>query len=160
MIVSSIRLKSFANTSMIWRLAILRVIEKVRLHFTRKKCLAFMGGDEGVAKWIVDKLTGDGQFSTVASVGSGFLELARKDSVAFTAVAIGVQDLITRDHVAPLFAVEERQPQFVVNVPSKAIWLGAAIDFIHAAPAAFGTFGELIRASRAEPVSSYRHREY
>lgn len=119
-----------------------------------------MAGDEGVAKWIVDKLKSDGEFSTVASVGSGFLELASKDSAPFTAVAIGVQDVITRNDVRPLFAVKDRRPQFVVNVPPKAIWSGPAIDFIHDAPAAFGTYGELIRASCEEPVSSYRHREY
>jgi hypothetical protein len=46
-------------------------------------------------------------------------------------------------------------------MPSKAIWSGDAIELIHAAPAAFGTFGELIRASSIdEAVHTYRNREY
>jgi hypothetical protein len=75
-------------------------------------------------------------------------------------VAIGVQDVVTRDHVTPLFEVREIQPEFVVNVPSKAIWTGAAIEVIHDAPAAFGTFGELISASREETVFEYRNKNY
>jgi hypothetical protein len=54
----------------------------------------------------------------------------------------------------------KRSPEFVVNVPSKVIWSGPAIEIIHGAPAAFGTLGELAKAARDENVSSYRHREY
>jgi hypothetical protein len=120
-----------------------------------------MGGDEHVASWIANKLKDDKKFSSVDPIGDGFLEVAPKDHVPFQAVAIGVQDVIGEDHVAPLFEVKGRRPEFVVNVPSKAIWAGAAIDLVHATPAAFGTFGELIRAStRDEPVHTYRNKEY
>src|SRR5882757_422781 len=119
-----------------------------------------MAGDEGVAIWIADKLKNDGTFSAVDSVGSGFLEIVRKDQFPFTAVAIGVRDVITRVHVAPLFGGNERRPEFVVNVPSKAIWSGTAIEIIHDAPAAFGALGELIRASREDRVSTYRNKEH
>lgn len=47
-----------------------------------------------------------------------------------------------------------------MNVPSKAIWSGAAIELIHDAPAAFGTYGDLIRASRDERVCTFRNKEY
>jgi hypothetical protein len=119
-----------------------------------------VAGDDGVAKWIANKLKDEGALSVVESIGSGFLEIACKDGTRFTAAAIGIQDVIGRDHVVPLFELEKIQPQFVVNVPSKAIWSGSAIDFIHDAPAAFGTFGELIRASREVPVSAYRNKNY
>lgn len=115
---------------------------------------------EGVAKWIADKLKSDQQFSEVDSIGSGFLEITRKDSPPFTAVAIGIKDIVMRDHVTPLFNVGNRRPQFVVNVPSKAIWSGPAIDFIHDAPAAFGTFGELGKAAREDSVCTYRNKNY
>jgi hypothetical protein len=115
-----------------------------------------VSGDERVANWIAGK--SDAEFSAVP-VGSGFLSVTRKGGAQFTAVAIGVADIVTLSHVKPLFE-SELQPEFVVNVPSKAIWSGSAIDFIHNAPAAFGTFGELIRASREEPLHSYRNKEY
>jgi hypothetical protein len=117
-------------------------------------------GDEGVARWIANKLKDDDEFTKVASIGSGFLEIARKDRPPFTAMAIGVQDTVMLEHVAPLSEVQGRQPEFVVNVPSKAIWSGPAIELVHDAPAAFGTFGDLVRASREEPVSTYRNKEY
>ena len=119
-----------------------------------------MAGDEAVADWIASKLEDDKQFSAVDSIGLGFLEITRKGHDPFTAVAIGVKDVVLLDHVVPLFEVNGRQPEFVVNVPSKAIWSGQAIDFVHDAPAAFGRFGELAKAAREEPVTAYRNKEY
>jgi hypothetical protein len=118
-----------------------------------------VAGDEGIAKWIAEKLQGDSRFASVNAVGAGYLDIVRKDHPPFTAAAIGIRDVVLLAHVAPLFD-GERSPEFVVNVPSKAIWSGSAIDVIHGAPAAFGTFGELSRAARNEDVGSYRHREY
>ncbi|MBB4381083.1 hypothetical protein SAMN05216573_102481 [Bradyrhizobium sp. Rc3b] len=118
-----------------------------------------MAGDEGIAKWIVERLQNDQQFTAVNAVGGGYLEIVRKDHSPFTAAAIGIRGVVLPDHVAPLFG-GVRSPQFVVNVPSKVIWSGPAIGIIHGAPAAFGTLGELGRAARDEDVSSYRHREY
>jgi hypothetical protein len=115
-------------------------------------------GDEAVAKWITKKLKDDQDFGSVKLVGNGFLEITRKNSIPFITAAIGIRDIVRPGHVVPLFG--ERNPQFVVNVPSKAIWTGEAINIIHDAPAAFGTFGELIRASREPPVSTYRNKEY
>jgi hypothetical protein len=119
-----------------------------------------VSGDERVAGWIADKLKGSSQFTAINPTGSGFLDIVRPDGPPFTIVALGVQDLIAPEHVAPLFEVGNKRPEFVVNVPSKAIWSGTAINVVHDAPAAFGTFGELIRASREERVCTYRHREY
>jgi hypothetical protein len=119
-----------------------------------------VSGDEHIASWIADKLKGESQFTAVSPTGSGFFDIIRSDGPPFTAVALGVPDLITREHVVPLFEVRNKRPEFVVNVPSKAIWSGTAINLVHDAPAAFGTLGELVRASREERVCTYRHREY
>jgi hypothetical protein len=116
-------------------------------------------GDEKVAIWIADKLQSEGEFSAVTSTGSGFLDITRKGQDSFVAAAIGVRDVVTPGHVIPLFEVK-KPPEFVVNIPSKAIWSGQAIEVIHAAPAAFGTFGELLRAAREDFVSTYRNKEY
>ena len=61
--------------------------------------------------------------------------------------------------VVPFFQKSEK-PDFVVNVPSKAIWSGPAIDLVHNLPAAFGGMGDLGRAARLDDVSSYRFRNY
>jgi hypothetical protein len=60
--------------------------------------------------------------------------------------------------VTPLF--ENADPQFIVNVPTLAIWTGAAINMVHEQKAAFGGLGDLIRTSRESYVPSYRYREY
>jgi hypothetical protein len=119
-----------------------------------------VAGNEAVARWIVNKLKDDPDFSMVESIGSSFLEIARKDFAPFTAVAIGVHDVVKEEHVVSLFEMMGRRPEFVVNMPSKAIWSGDAIQFVHDVPAAFGRFGELIRASGEEPVSAYQNKEY
>jgi hypothetical protein len=118
-----------------------------------------VAGDEGVANWIAEKLREDDQFRAVDSIGDGFLEIARKEHAPFVAAAIGVRDVVKQDHVIPLFETKD-QPAFIVNVPSKAIWSGSAIELIHDAPAAFGTLGDLIRASRNELIYEYRNKEY
>lgn len=119
-----------------------------------------MAGDIGVAKWIAEKLRQDDQFTAVEAIGSGFLQVTPKEHMPFVAVAVGVRETITQDDVKPLFSDPNTRAEFVVNVPSKAIWRGDAIDVIHAAPAAFGTLGDLVKAAREEPVSSYRNKEY
>lgn len=119
-----------------------------------------MAGDDGIAHWIAEKLKGDGRLSAVRPIGSGFLEVVRKDGTPFTAAAIGINQVITGQHVAPLFQISGLRPEFVVNVPSKAIWRGDAIDLIHNQPAAFGTLGELTKASYEDRASSYRNKEY
>jgi hypothetical protein len=116
-----------------------------------------VSGDERVANWIATK--SDADFEAIA-IGSGFLSVKRRGGAQFTAAAIGVPDVVKLSHVEPLFEHQEHQPEFIVNVPSKGIWSGAAIDFVHDAPAAFGTFGELMKASRDEPAHSYRNKEY
>lgn len=117
-----------------------------------------MAGDEDVANWIATKLKDEGDLSAKPT-GSGLLEISRKGHAPFTAAAIGIKDVVNRDHVSPLFKLEKK-PLFVVNVPSKTIWSGSAIDTVHAAPAAFGTLGDLIRASRGDSVPAYRNKSY
>lgn len=119
-----------------------------------------MSGSENVAEWIAGKLKNNDRINEVRPLGSGLLELVRKDGPAFVAAAIGEASLITADHVAPLFGLVGKKPEFVVNVPSKAIWSGSAINLIHKQPAAFGTLGELEKAVREEHASSYRNKEY
>jgi hypothetical protein len=118
-----------------------------------------VAGDEGVANWIADKLREEDLFRAVNLIGDGFLKIERKEHAPFVAAALGVHDVIERNHVTPLFKTKA-QPAFVVNVPSKAIWSGAAIEIIHDAPAAFGTYGDLIRASRDERVCTFRNKDY
>lgn len=119
-----------------------------------------MAGDEAVARWIANKLKDDSEPITVTSTGAGFLEVARKGFDPFTAVAIGVREVVKVQHVVPLFEIEGEKPKFVVSVPSSAVWSGDAIGHVHDVPAAFGTLGDLVRASLEMLVWTYRNKEY
>lgn len=118
-----------------------------------------MSGNESTAAWIVKKLKEERDLANTVDLGAGYLQVVRDGKASFTAVAIGIDDVIALSHVQPLF-VGAQKPEFVVNVPSKAIWSGEAIEFIHKAPAAFGKLGELTRAAKVSPPSSYRNKEY
>jgi hypothetical protein len=72
---------------------------------------------------------------------------------------MGVKGVISPDHVRPLLS-QATKPEFVMNVPSKSIWSGAAIEMVHATPAAFGGLGDLARAARGGDVPSYRNKEF
>lgn len=113
--------------------------------------------DEQVARWVAKKLEENNDLKTVGLSDVGLLIVNRSDKKPFIVAALSEQELVTVQHVAPLFQNSET-PDFVVNVPSKAIWSGPAIDVVHRGPAAFGGIGDLGRAARLDEVSSYRFR--
>lgn len=79
----------------------------------------------------------------------------RKTAITFSVAVLGLKGVIELSDVKPLF-VGATKPQLVVNVPSKTLWSGAAIHFVHAASAAFGIMGDISRAARTEDAGSYR----
>ena len=62
-----------------------------------------MAGDESVANWIAEKLREEDLFRAVNLIGDGFLKIERKEHAPFVAAALGVRDVIKRNHVTPLF---------------------------------------------------------
>jgi len=119
-----------------------------------------LSGDENAANWVLRKLLEDQDFKNSENLGSGFLKISRIEQTPFLVAATAVDDIVTQQHVEPVFSTKKRKPEFVINVPSKAIWRGDAIEFVHGSTAAFGTLGDLIRASRDEPISLYRKKDY
>src|SRR3989337_1724126 len=105
--------------------------------------------------WVVQKLKKEGRLKVVDRTPEDFLVVTEEDGYTFVVAVLGGQNVIQLSDVQPLFAGATK-PQLVVNVPSKTMWSGAAIDFIHAVPAAFGTFGDIFRAAQAEAAESYR----
>ncbi|WP_336817212.1 hypothetical protein [Burkholderia gladioli] len=109
-----------------------------------------------VTDWVAEKLTKDERrLKVVDRTTEGFLVIESKDDYTFLVAVLGVQDVVQVSHVQPLFDAENK-PQLVVNVPSKALWSGQAIEFIHSMPAAFGTMGDIARASTTKAAASFR----
>ncbi|WP_186082693.1 hypothetical protein [Burkholderia gladioli] len=109
-----------------------------------------------VTDWVAEKLTKDERrLKVVDRTTEGFLVIESKDDYTFLVAVLGVQDVVQVSHVQPLFDAENK-PQLVVNVPSKALWSGQAIEFIHSMPAAFGTMGDIARASATKAAASFR----
>lgn len=105
--------------------------------------------------WVVDKLAEERNLKVVGRTPEDFLVVTTKDDYTFLVAVLGVQTVIQVADVQPLFAGATK-PNLVVNVSSKALWSGAAIDFVHAVPAAFGTLGDISRAARTKEASLYR----
>lgn len=112
-----------------------------------------MGG--GATNWVADKLVTNEGLEIVSRTPEDFLAVRSSNGATFLVAVLGVQNVISAADVAPLFS-STTKPQFVVNVPSKTLWSGAAINMIHAASAAFGTVGDVCRAANIEDPSSYR----
>ncbi|NNC09406.1 hypothetical protein HJC10_42175 [Corallococcus exiguus] len=108
-----------------------------------------------VTDWAADKLTTKENIKSVNRTPENFLVVRSKDGYTFLVAVLGVQNVIELPDVEPLFAGATK-PQFVMNVPSKTLWSGAAIRFIHAASAAFGTLGDISRAAATKDAGSYR----
>lgn len=108
-----------------------------------------------VTDWVAEKLNANGDLEIANKTREGFLVVRRKDGYTFSVAVLGIKTVIELSDVEPLFA-GGTSLQFVVNVPSKALWSGPAIDRIHAASAAFGTFGDISRAADTGDAGSYR----
>lgn len=112
---------------------------------------------KSVTDWVAEKLEESEGLEVVERSPEDFLVVKASDDHTFLVAVLGVQDVIRRSDVEPLFA-GANQPQFVVNVPSRALWSGDAIRCVHAASAAFGTLGDISRAASTGNAGSYRDR--
>ena len=108
-----------------------------------------------VTDWVVEKLRKMDDLEVVDRTTEDFLVVRSKDDYTFLVAVLGSKSVIRPSDVAPLFAGASK-PLLVVNVPSKTLWSGAAIDRIHAAAAAFGTLGDISRAARTQDAGSFR----
>lgn len=111
-----------------------------------------------VTNWVAGKIVEDGKFAIVGRTAEDFLIVKSDRDYTFVVAVLGVKNVISLSDVEPLFAGSNK-PQFVVNVPSGTLWIGAAIDRIHAESAAFGTLGHIARAAATEDVGSYRNKD-
>lgn len=105
--------------------------------------------------WVVEKLATRDDIKVVGRTTEGFLIVKSKADYTFSVAVLGKKNLIEQADVTPLFA-SVTKPQFVMNVPSKTLWSGAAIDYIHASSAAFGTLGDVSRAAATKDAGSFR----
>ncbi|CAI8693724.1 hypothetical protein BTK96_000287 [Burkholderia pyrrocinia] len=113
--------------------------------------------NEDAVQWVANKLGETDGLKVVERTPEGFLVVRSEENYSFLVAVLGVRDLIEVSDVEPLFTGATK-PQFVVNVPSRTLWSGAAIGRIHAASAAFGTLGEVSRAAHTEDAGSYRNK--
>lgn len=108
--------------------------------------------------WVAKTLSSNDSLEVVDRTSDNFLVVKAKNHSPFPVAVIGVKDVIQREHIEPIISGETK-PEFVLNVPSKTLWSGAAISVIHSVPAAFGTLGELSKAARLEEVYTYRNKD-
>lgn len=112
-----------------------------------------MSGD--ATNWVADKLATKEGLEILGRTPEDFLVVRCSDGSTFLVAVLGVQNVISAADVEPLFA-SATKPQFIVNVPSKTLWSGAAIDLIHSESAAFGTLSDVARAANREDAGAYR----
>lgn len=108
-----------------------------------------------VTDWLVGKLSEDKTLQVITRTPDNLLAIEAKGGYSFIVGVLGVQSVVELSDVQPLF-VGAMRPDLVVNVPSKTLWRGSAIDFVHAMPAAFGTFGDISRAAQTKAARLYR----
>lgn len=112
-----------------------------------------------IVDWVVSKIDPREGLSVIERTPEDFLIIEYRGELRFPVAVIGIRDLILVDQVEPLFSYDTK-PQMVVNVPSNTLWSGEAISLIHAAPAAFGTLGDVSRAARTGDVPNFRNKNW
>lgn len=105
--------------------------------------------------WVADKLAENERLKIVGRTPENFLIVRFDGNYTFLVAVLSLKGVIDLSDVEPLFATATK-PQLVINVPSKTLWAGAAIDHIHAEFAAFGTLGDVVRAASTKDAGSYR----
>jgi hypothetical protein len=112
-----------------------------------------------VTTWVAEKLAKDEQrLKVVDRTPEDFLVIEAMDEYSILVAVLGVREIVQISSVQPLFA-GATEPELVINVPSKTLWSGAAIDFIHSVPAAFGTMGDIARAASTNDPRFFRDKE-
>lgn len=114
----------------------------------------------GVADWAAAKLaiSDEDMLEIVNRTPEGFLVIRSiNDGYEFLVAVLGIQNVIQLSDVESLFTGDNK-PQLVINVPSKTLWSGAAIEHIHAQFASFGSLGDVYRASRSGNAGAYRNK--
>ena len=111
------------------------------------------------ADWVANKIVEGSDLEFVGRPAPDRLLVRAPGKDAFQVAVIGVRDVITVDHLAPVFQGVEL-PYFVLNIPSSAPWRGDAMVAIHDSPAAFGSLGDLGKAARLEHPFLYRDKQW
>jgi hypothetical protein len=112
----------------------------------------------GVTDWAADKLAGNEDIEILERTPENFLSVRWRGDYTFNVAVLGVKNVIGLTDVQPLF-LGTNKPQLVINVPSKTLWSGAAIDHVHDESASFGTFGDISRAASTGDAGSYRDKD-
>ncbi|MBV1929848.1 MAG: hypothetical protein KUG81_10115 [Gammaproteobacteria bacterium] len=105
--------------------------------------------------WVTAKLKENDRIETVDRTPENYLNVIYKGGHTALVAVLNVQDVVEQHDVEPLFS-DDLKPQLVVNVPSKVLWSGGAIRYIHASSAAFGRFGDISRAASNQGAGYYR----
>lgn len=112
-----------------------------------------------ITDWVAGKIDPKDGLTLVGRTPEDLLLVQFESNEPFPVAAIGVTDIILPKNILPLLSYATR-PQFIVNVPSKTLWSGEAISLINAAPAAFGTLGEIRKAANCGDVPRYRNQNW
>ncbi len=112
----------------------------------------------GAADWLAKRINDFGGLDLVERLDGDLLLVRGEAAGEFPIAVTGVSDVVLTNHISPVLEGATK-PQFIVNVPSKAIWSGPAIGLVHSTPAAYGTLSELAKAARTEDVPAYRNKE-
>lgn len=105
--------------------------------------------------WVVSKLKTVDHLEVLGRTAEDFLIVKSKDKAEFSVAVMGLKETIKASDLAHLFSGATK-PQLVINVPSKTLWSGGAIELVHGEDAAFGTFGDVARAARLDNPGSFR----
>lgn len=108
-----------------------------------------------VTDWVAKKLEESQGLEVIERTAENFLIVRAAGDYIFPVAVLGVQEVIRLPDVASLFS-GSTHPEFLVNVPSKALWSGSAINRVHSASAAFGSLGDVSRAASTGDAGSYR----
>lgn len=113
----------------------------------------------GATDWVEAHIAENGGFKAVGRSAENFLLIEDTKKCVHPVAVIGAKPMVQVADVEPTLA-HVTKPKFVVNIPSKSIWTGSAIDLVHAVPAGFGSLGDLGKAARLGDLAGYRNKEF
>ncbi len=109
---------------------------------------------ESASTWVAKNFN-DPKLIHIDRTIEDFLVFEDGNGLRLLVAVLGIRNVINISDVQQLF-LSNNKPQLIINIPSKTLWSGAAIDFIHSQQSAFGSMGDISLAAKSNPVGSYR----
>lgn len=112
----------------------------------------------GARDWVVEKLGTHTEVASVKAIGDQVIEISRKKYPSVSAAVLSA-DRVTDEDIKQVLSTSNSL-HFVMNLPARGVWTGAAIDVVRMRGLGWGGYGDLMSALGHDTVLGFQKKEF